>query len=171
MKKPAVFMILLLVLVCGGLRAQTTVWQPSPGHTQNRIWPGVVPDAQPVPGPESATTTKTLYAGKPAVVVTNVSQPTMTVYSPKGKNTGAAVVVFPGGGYNILALATIGPASKPAVERLIVALDDEEWKVRKHAVEALPLARQPNRFSLPSDRLPRMKRIRFATLPPRPPKN
>jgi acetyl esterase/lipase len=28
----------------------------------------------------------------------------MTVYSPKGKNTGAAVVVFPGGGYKILAI-------------------------------------------------------------------
>jgi acetyl esterase/lipase len=28
----------------------------------------------------------------------------MTVYSPKGKNTGVAVVVFPGGGYNCLAM-------------------------------------------------------------------
>ena len=28
----------------------------------------------------------------------------MTVYSPKGKNTGAAVVVFPGGGYQVLAI-------------------------------------------------------------------
>jgi acetyl esterase/lipase len=28
----------------------------------------------------------------------------MTVYSPMGKNTGAAVVVFPGGGYEILAI-------------------------------------------------------------------
>jgi len=28
----------------------------------------------------------------------------MTVYSPEGKNTGAAVVVFPGGGYQVLAI-------------------------------------------------------------------
>jgi acetyl esterase/lipase len=28
----------------------------------------------------------------------------MTVYSPEGRNTGAAVVVFPGGGYKILAI-------------------------------------------------------------------
>ncbi|HTS90066.1 MAG TPA: alpha/beta hydrolase, partial [Gemmatimonadales bacterium] len=28
----------------------------------------------------------------------------MTVYAPTGKNTGAAVVVFPGGGYQILAI-------------------------------------------------------------------
>ena len=36
--------------------------------------------------------------------MSNVSQPTMTVYSPSGENTGAAVVVFPGGGYQILAI-------------------------------------------------------------------
>jgi acetyl esterase/lipase len=45
-----------------------------------------------------------LIAGKPVVAVSNVMQPTMTVYSPTGKNTGAAVVVFPGGGYQILAI-------------------------------------------------------------------
>lgn len=36
--------------------------------------------------------------------VTNVAKPTMTVYPPKGKDTGAAVVVFPGGGFQILAM-------------------------------------------------------------------
>jgi acetyl esterase/lipase len=36
--------------------------------------------------------------------MSNVSRPTLTVYSPTGKNTGAAVVVFPGGGYQILAI-------------------------------------------------------------------
>jgi acetyl esterase/lipase len=45
-----------------------------------------------------------LIAGKPTQSVSNVSRPTMTVYSPKGKNTGAAVVVFPGGGYQELAI-------------------------------------------------------------------
>ena len=34
----------------------------------------------------------------------NVLRPTLTVYSPAGKNTGAAVIVFPGGGYQILAI-------------------------------------------------------------------
>src|SRR4029079_2324086 len=47
---------------------------------------------------------KRLVGGKPWVYVDKVSQPTMTVYSPQGRNTGAAVVVFPGGGYNILAI-------------------------------------------------------------------
>lgn len=34
----------------------------------------------------------------------NVSDPTLTLYSPKGKNSGVAVVVFPGGAYRILAI-------------------------------------------------------------------
>ena len=77
------------------LRPQTPAWQPSPGHTQVPIWPGKAPDAVPDVGPEY---TKTVGEGPPgAVVVGKVSRPTMTVYSPKGKNTGAAVVVFPGG--------------------------------------------------------------------------
>jgi acetyl esterase/lipase len=47
---------------------------------------------------------KFLIAGKPVTGVKNVTRPTMTVYSPTGKNTGAAVVVLPGGGYQILAI-------------------------------------------------------------------
>ena len=43
----------------GSVRAQTSGWQPSPGHTQIPIWPGTVPDAQPVAGPEDNTTTVT----------------------------------------------------------------------------------------------------------------
>ena len=68
------------------------------------IWPGAVPDAQPVVGPEVLATAEGLIAGKSGDFVENVSRPTMTVYSPSGKNTGAAVVVFPGGGYQDLAI-------------------------------------------------------------------
>jgi acetyl esterase/lipase len=89
-----------------GLSAQTTGWQPAAGHTQIAIWPGAIPDAQRVSGPEVVTTTGSdhLVAGKPWTYIQNVSRPTITVYSPKGKNTGAAIVVFPGGGYQILAI-------------------------------------------------------------------
>ncbi len=97
---------LCFVFACAGLRAQTPAWQPSPGHSQLPIWPAAVPDARPVAGPEVATTTgnDSLVAGRPWVAVSNVARPTITVYSPVGKNTGAAVVVFPGGGYEILAI-------------------------------------------------------------------
>ena len=90
----------------GALTAQTTGWQPSPGHTQVPIWPVAAPDPQPVPGPEKVepSGSDSLIAGRPTIGVSNVTRPTMTVYSPEGKNTGAAVVVFPGGGYQMLAI-------------------------------------------------------------------
>jgi acetyl esterase/lipase len=45
-----------------------------------------------------------MVAGRQWLEVDNVTQPTMTVYSPRGKNTGVAMVVFPGGGYSCLAI-------------------------------------------------------------------
>ncbi len=104
--KPLLF-ALCVVFAFGGLGAQTPAWQPSPGHTQVPIWPGAVPDPQPVAGPEVTTPSSGkdgLIAGRPVVGVFNVTRPTMTVYSPQGNNTGAAVVVFPGGGYQGLAI-------------------------------------------------------------------
>src|SRR5271168_4700193 len=103
--KPLLF-ALSIAFAFSSPSAQQTAWQPSPGHTQVLIWPGAVPDPQPVAGPEVAKTTgkEFLVAGRPAVGVSNVSRPTMTVYSPNGKNTGATVVVFPGGGYLDLAI-------------------------------------------------------------------
>jgi acetyl esterase/lipase len=100
-------LLLALCLFAIALPAQQTVWQPSPGHTQIPIWPATPPDAHTAKGLERAETDpdpKHFIAGKPATAIYNVSRPTMTVYSPTGKNTGAAVVVFPGGGYEILAI-------------------------------------------------------------------
>lgn len=93
-----------LLALCASVQAKTPVWQPAAGHTQVPIWPGAAPDLQPVPGPETAKVSEKLLAGKPATAVTNVTQPTMTVYAPTGKNTGAAVIVIPGGGFQILAI-------------------------------------------------------------------
>jgi acetyl esterase/lipase len=79
--------------------AQADGWQPSHGHMQTPIWPGVVPDAIPHPAPESVDEGGGTF---------DVSRPTMTVYSAKGRNTGAALVVFPGGGYRALAMGGEG---------------------------------------------------------------
>ncbi len=105
MLKPLLF-ALCIVFASGSLSAQTPAWQPYLGHTQLPIWPGAAPDAQHVAAPEAAETTgeRSLVAGRPWTAVSNVSRPTMTIYSPQEKNTGAAVVVFPGGGYQILAI-------------------------------------------------------------------
>jgi acetyl esterase/lipase len=91
--------------VCGVLGAQQTTWQPSAGHTYAAIWLGTPPDAHDVPGPEYVETTKDeVVGGKPYLWVSNITRPTMTVYAPKGKNTRVAVVVFPGGGFEGLAI-------------------------------------------------------------------
>ena len=105
MKKPSIF-ALCIVFACGNISAQKFVWQPSPGHAQVPIWPGAAPDARTATGPEYAKSSgkDDLIAGKQVVEIDDVTQPTMTVYAPTGKNTGAAVVVFPGGGYQILAI-------------------------------------------------------------------
>src|SRR5580704_17388514 len=102
--KPLLF-ALCVVFAFGRLSAQAPVWQPSAGHTQVAIWPGAVPDQQPVVGPEETHWWPTGPSGPPGgFSVSHVSQPTMTVYSPTEKNTWAAVVVFPGGGYEELAI-------------------------------------------------------------------
>src|SRR2546423_665474 len=88
-----ILFVTCIVFACGRLSAQTNVWQPSPGHTQVPVWPGAVPDAQAVPGPEAVlSNTDWAVAGKPFAFVVNVSQPTMTGYSPKRTNTGLAGV-------------------------------------------------------------------------------
>ena len=89
--------VVCLVFAARDLKAQTFVWQPAPGHTQVPVWPGAVPDPQPVAGPEVSTTTgkDDLVAGKPHVYIERVSRPTMTVYSPTGNNTGLRLSFFP----------------------------------------------------------------------------
>lgn len=95
-----------LFLVGLGQSALANVWQPSNGHHQIPIWPkGQMPDAKKPSKPESVVkVTKKLVAGRPWLAVENVSRPTMTVYLPKKHNTGAALVVFPGGGFQVLAI-------------------------------------------------------------------
>ena len=73
------------------------------------LWPAGVPDPQipgQIAGPEKDATlpSDNLVGGKSLAHLTNVSNPTLAVYTPTAvPNTGAAVVVFPGGGYRILA--------------------------------------------------------------------
>jgi len=88
------------------LFAQKPAWQPAPGHLTLPLWPNGAPGAPPNPMPEVDTTTAkdNLIAGQPLVRLGNVSTPTLTIYTPRSNNTGAAVVVFPGGGYRILAI-------------------------------------------------------------------
>jgi len=88
------------------LSAQPSGWPPAAGLLTLPVWPGVAPGASANPAPEADTTTAkdNLIAGRPLIRLGNVSSPTLTFYPAKGHNSGAAVVVFPGGGYQILAI-------------------------------------------------------------------
>jgi acetyl esterase/lipase len=106
-------MVLQRLLVLAALTGITTSgfaqrpgWPPAAGHTTLPIWPRGAPGEQPVETVEVDTTTAkdNLIAGKPVIRLGNVSRPTLTLYAPTGKETGAAVVVFPGGSYHILAI-------------------------------------------------------------------
>jgi acetyl esterase/lipase len=95
-----------LIASSTGLWAQKPAWQPAPGHLSLPLWPNGTPGAALSSLPEIDTTTgkDNLIAGKPVIRLGDVSRPTLTVYSPENKNTGAAVVVFPGGSYRMLAI-------------------------------------------------------------------
>ncbi len=106
MKMNAVCVLAVAVSCAAGLLAQPSGWPPPPGHITLNIWPGTAPGEEPNQAAEADTTTAkdNLIANKPLVRLGHVSVPTLTLYTPRGANTGAAVVVFPGGGYNILAI-------------------------------------------------------------------
>lgn len=118
---------LVLILACvfgalGGVEAApveqapdkvTTigVWQAPAGLQQIPIWPKDAPDTEGArQKPESVLTAKTPEAlqGGVSQAVFDVSAPTMTVFPPKGANSGIAIVVFPGGGFKTLAITIEG---------------------------------------------------------------
>jgi acetyl esterase/lipase len=70
------------------------------------LWPGKAPGEVKELPPEVDRTKDTdkLIAGRRIIKLTNVSTPQIAVYRPApDKDTGAAVIVAPGGGHNILA--------------------------------------------------------------------
>jgi acetyl esterase/lipase len=103
-----IFSITIICLSCflATASAQQTTWQPPAGHVTISVWPKAAPGAPESSAPEVDTTTAKdrAIAGKPIVRLGNVSKPTITLFTPKENNTGAAVVVFPGGAYRILAI-------------------------------------------------------------------
>ncbi|HVU46412.1 MAG TPA: alpha/beta hydrolase [Terracidiphilus sp.] len=106
MNKSALLAAAAIAALSINLAAQGSGWPPSTDHLTLNIWPGAAPGEPANMPPEADTTTAkdNLIAGRALIRLGNVSKPTITVYKPSGKNTGAAILVFPGGGYNILAI-------------------------------------------------------------------
>jgi acetyl esterase/lipase len=99
--------VLVFTLLFGTLPLEATAATPK----EVPLWPGQVPGETAALPPERDMTTPTdrLVAGKQIVRLGNVSVPTMTIYRPDpAKDTGAAVLVCPGGGYSILAIELEG---------------------------------------------------------------
>ncbi|MFZ6654102.1 alpha/beta hydrolase [Undibacterium sp. TJN19] len=111
-------LLLLLAITTANLHAAQTdphqavkepasAWEPPAGLKQIAIWPNGVPDGAVVSQTLESMQLNTPPEVKPGREYTqllNVSKPTMTVFPPKGVNTGVAMVVFPGGGFRILAI-------------------------------------------------------------------
>jgi acetyl esterase/lipase len=97
MRRLGVLVVMVMVSMVGMAQKTTLL-----------LWPGGNPEPSKVVGEETVTTSVTA-AGRSVVRVTNVSQPSLTVYAPAaGKNTGAAALVFPGGSYLRLSYTTEG---------------------------------------------------------------
>lgn len=106
-----VLLVIPTVISCAALANQSEenietaqLWEPPSGLVQVPIWPGEAPDRGGVADVaesvfEVRKTPERSYTG-----IANVSTPTLTVFPPKGENAGASIVVFPGGGFQILAI-------------------------------------------------------------------
>jgi acetyl esterase/lipase len=106
MKRSALILCVALMVLSMSATGQKPAWAPAAGHVTLPLWPNGAPEANASQAAEVDTTkpTDNLIACKPLVRLGNVSKPTLTVYSPKGSKVRPAVVVFPGGGYQILAI-------------------------------------------------------------------
>jgi acetyl esterase/lipase len=88
-------------------KPETNVWEPPAGLMQIPIWPNGAPNmAKALQAAETVEFKKSpeVIPGREYIQILDVSNPTMTIFPPKGVNTGVAMVVFPGGGFRILAI-------------------------------------------------------------------
>jgi acetyl esterase/lipase len=101
----------LIVAAAQNAGAQTA-WQPAGGRKQIVLWPDGPPDPRADVGVEGLhyaltgeAKEKKLVGGKPYMYIENVTRPTVTIYPAPGKGAATpAVIVYPGGGFNVLAI-------------------------------------------------------------------
>src|SRR6516165_8182372 len=92
-------LILLSMLICLALAMPARAGEPT---LTLELWPDKAPGEIGSIGPEKVEEQK---PGEKLVKrVTNITHPTLSIFFPaRDKETGVAVVICPGGGYNILA--------------------------------------------------------------------
>lgn len=120
--------------------AEVSVADQPEGPPVVRLWPGKAPGEKGDIGPEKIEPPKD--EPKPITRITNVTEPTITVFKPPAeKDTGAAVLICPGGGYSILAFNHEGE-------------DVARWLNAHGATGVLLKYRVPRRAGLPKHLAP-----------------
>jgi acetyl esterase/lipase len=81
------------------------VWQPTQDGIQMPLWTASTPLAKPDSGDRSEGTGNGtgLVGGRKWHWASYITRPTMTLYRPKGRNVGAAMLVLPGGAFEVIA--------------------------------------------------------------------
>lgn len=98
------FLVFFFLAALAAAPVRAEAWHGAAGHPTIAIWPNGAPGNPAHPEPESYSNVGALVAGRPVTRVHNVADPTITVYAPRQHASGAAVLIFPGGGYQILAM-------------------------------------------------------------------
>ncbi|WP_114227649.1 MULTISPECIES: alpha/beta hydrolase [Sphingomonas] len=82
-------------------------WQAPRGLVQQPLWPGLPPnhaDSPARPEHSETGTNPKRFAGRPVTGVYDVARPSLTIFPPRGPSRRSAVLVFPGGGFQQLAI-------------------------------------------------------------------
>jgi acetyl esterase/lipase len=84
---------------------QVGIWAPADGGTQISLWPENVVLTKPDTGDQVEATGNgsPTIGGRKWHWASYVTRPTMTIYKPKGHNSGATILVLPGGGFRAVA--------------------------------------------------------------------
>jgi acetyl esterase/lipase len=106
--KSAILLAVVFALISGCADDQVVAPETlSTSPEEIDLWPSNLEIARPqVTGEEHSYPVEPheFVAGRSWTVLENVTRPSMTIYRPRAQNSGAAIVVFPGGGYRILAI-------------------------------------------------------------------
>ncbi|WP_257385808.1 alpha/beta hydrolase [Tahibacter caeni] len=137
-----------------GLRENATGWKQPAGLTQIPIWPQGAPDMPAGPRADETVFEVRKVPGRYYTGVADVSHPTITIFEPKDdRRTDAAIVVFPGGGFQILAIDIEGTEICDWVTTLGVTCALLKYRVpksnhywdkeeKRHVTPAVPFALQ-----------------------------
>ena len=80
------FLVLMTMIVGPGAFSQTVM----------PLYKDSIPNSKWIPDTETSE-----INADSILIVHNITRPTLSMYQPKGKNTGAAVIICPGGGYGV----------------------------------------------------------------------